>query len=88
MLAAVFMVLISYIGNDISVKSLFEFGRNIILQLFLLQSWYPDAGVNVSLNGVAWYLSTATFLYFMFPYIMMLIKKIYEKKFYYGYILF
>lgn len=81
MLAAVFMVLISYLGSDVSIGNLFELGRNIILQTFLLQSWYPYTGINVSLNGVAWYLSTASFLYFMFPSIMLFLRTIYTKKY-------
>lgn len=49
--------------------------RNMVLNIFLLQSWYPDTSVNVSLNGVAWYLSTALFLYFMFPCIHKWLKR-------------
>ncbi len=41
--------------------------RNIVLNVFLVQSWYPDSTVNVALNGVAWYLSVALFLYWTFP---------------------
>ncbi|MBO6282552.1 MAG: acyltransferase [Pseudobutyrivibrio sp.] len=48
--------------------------RNIILNIFLLQSWYPDSSVNVALNGVAWYLSVALFLYMLFPFILCWIK--------------
>ncbi|MBQ6461710.1 MAG: acyltransferase [Pseudobutyrivibrio sp.] len=49
--------------------------RNIILNVLLLQSWYPDSTVNVALNGVAWYLSVALFLYMLFPFILRWIKK-------------
>ena len=41
--------------------------RNIGLNVFLLQSWYPDSTVNASLNGVAWFLSAIAFSYGMFP---------------------
>lgn len=41
----------------------------IFLNIVLLQCWGPLSSINVSLNGVAWYLSTIMFLYFMFPYI-------------------
>lgn len=40
--------------------------RDIFLNIFLIQSWYPAVNVNVSLNGVAWYLSSITFCYLMF----------------------
>lgn len=55
-----------------SIKTLI---MEIALNLTLMQSWYPDTIINSSLNGVAWYLSTTMFLYFMFPYIQKLIKK-------------
>ena len=37
------------------------------LDTALLQSWWPHHLVNVSLNGVAWFLSSMLFLYFVFP---------------------
>ncbi len=43
------------------------FIRDLVLNVFLLQSWYPDVNVAFSLNGVAWYLSTCALQYFMFP---------------------
>ena len=49
--------------------------RNIFLNTFLIQSWYPNSAVNVALNGVAWYLSVAMFLYFLFPFILRWMKK-------------
>ena len=39
------------------------------LNVCLLQTWIPKERINVSLNGVAWYLSVTLFLYFMFTYI-------------------
>lgn len=77
---AVIMVLISYMGKQVSIRNWIGLGRNIILNTFLLQSWYPNAAVNVSLNGVAWYLSAAAFHYFMFPYIIEKIRKLRKKK--------
>lgn len=77
---AIVMVLVSYIGNHVSRRNWIELGRNIVLNTFLLQSWYPDAGVNVSLNGVAWYLSAAAFHYFMFPCIVEKMRKLRGKR--------
>lgn len=37
------------------------------LNVFLLQTWIPIIGINVSLNGVAWFLSVMAFQYFCFP---------------------
>lgn len=52
-----------------------EILRDTVLNIFLLQSWWPNTVVNISLNGVAWYLSTALFLYFMFPFIHRWLEK-------------
>lgn len=41
---------------------------------FLLQSWTPHT--YHALNSVAWYLSTTLFLYFLFPFIRCIIKRI------------
>ncbi|WP_022767904.1 acyltransferase family protein [Butyrivibrio sp. NC2007] len=45
------------------------------LNAALLQTWVPNRVVNVSLNGVAWYLSVTVFLYFMFPWIKKIIEQ-------------
>lgn len=46
-----------------------------VIDTALLQSWVPDNDIYFSLNGVSWYLSTALFLYMMFPLILFFIKK-------------
>ena len=43
------------------------------LNVFLVQSFIPNMGIATALNGVAWYLSTAAFLYFCFPKILYLV---------------
>lgn len=53
-----------------------EMIRNIILNLTLMQTWYPNLQLNISLNGVAWFLSVMMFLYFMFPLIQKTINRI------------
>lgn len=58
-----------------NIESYLLLGVEIILNIFLIQTWIPYRAVNVSLNGVAWYLSAMLFLYFMFPYIATWIKK-------------
>lgn len=45
------------------------------LNLLLLQSWIPVNNAYFSYNAVAWYLSVAAFLYFMFPWILSLLNK-------------
>lgn len=48
------------------------------LNVLLLQTWIPILSVNVSLNGVAWFLSVMTFLYFCFPIIAYHLKECYN----------
>ena len=47
----------------------------VIQNILLIQSWTPD--VLAPINGTAWYLSTAVFLYFMFPRILKSMEKEY-----------
>lgn len=51
-----------------------------ILNVLLLQTWVPIIAINVSLNGVAWFLSVIAFLYFCFPGIAYRLKGIYSTK--------
>lgn len=51
-----------------------------ILNLLLLQTWIPVIAINVSLNGVAWFLSVMAFQYFCFPGIAHWLKNIYSTK--------
>lgn len=50
-----------------SVVEIGKLGFKIVLNVLLMQSWFPSVSVNVSLNGVAWFLSSILFCYFMFP---------------------
>ena len=51
-----------------------------VLDSLLIQSFVPVKDIFISLNGVAWYLSTCTFLYFLFPFMLKIMKKNYGKK--------
>ena len=61
--------------NDSIEQSILPMVRHIVLNITLLQTWYPNAYVNVSLNGVAWYLSATVFLYFIFPVVLKWIRR-------------
>lgn len=50
-----------------------DIAKELLLSLLLIQSWFPAHCM--AFNGVAWYLSTAFFLYFCFPYIMRLVSR-------------
>ncbi|MBN3933108.1 acyltransferase [Streptomyces verrucosisporus] len=51
-------------------------GRDLALQLLLLQSWSPDIMVRASFNGVAWSLSCEALFYALFPILIRLIDRI------------
>ena len=55
-------------------------GGETILNSLLLQSWVPIIKVAQSLNGVSWYLSTALFLYILFPVIKRFLSRLNVKK--------
>lgn len=71
------MVLCFILNTLFAVRKGIAFRRlvSLILNVFLLQSWFPDARVCWSLNGAAWYLSTGLFLYFLFPYLRGFVKR-------------
>lgn len=75
MILAAILSIAVFLAHGDGIKSYMELALKIVLNVFLLQSWVPDISVNISLNGVAWYLSSALFLYFMFPYIAALVRK-------------
>lgn len=50
-------------------------GGYVVLNLLLIQNWSASYEVRCSLNGVAWYLSAMTFLYFAFPFIFNVVGK-------------
>ena len=63
-------------------KTFFDFVLNVVkfvLNILLVQAWVPRGEMYFSLNGVAWYLSVCTFLYFMFPVILKRIKGFKQK---------
>ena len=55
-------------------------GKTFVIDALLIQSWFPDTKINMSLNGVSWYLSTALFLYYAFPWLLKGIKKYHSRK--------
>jgi len=49
--------------------------RQTLANILLIQSWIPNPVYYWSMNDVSWYLSTAVFLYFSFPFLLRLIGK-------------
>ncbi len=56
-----------HIHGGVLMENLNEFFPELFFHIFLLQSWIPSYDIILSLNAPSWYLSTAAFLYFMFP---------------------
>ena len=54
-------------------KPVISICKHLATEVPLLQTWFPVGYYGV--NAVAWYLSVSVFLYFCFPYLLMLIKK-------------
>lgn len=66
-IAAVFFLL--WLGQAIDLGP-------AIANLFLLQSWFPQLEIEVSVNPVAWSLSCEALFYLCFPFLLMAINKI------------
>ena len=47
----------------------------LVVSIFLLQTWIPSSRFWFCLNGVAWYLSVQAFLYAIFPWLLAVLKK-------------
>lgn len=75
MICAIVLNLAVIIHAGITLKRLVVLAGEIVLNVFLMQTWVPYSSINFSLNGVAWYLSVTMFLYFMFPAIQRFIKR-------------
>ena len=62
-----------YVGHDAA-----HLVTETVANLLLVQTWLTDYAQ--SLNGVAWYLSVSLFLYFAFPYILHLVKRLKSRR--------
>jgi peptidoglycan/LPS O-acetylase OafA/YrhL len=55
------------------VHSISDYGTSVVVNLFLLQAWFP--GFGVSLNPPAWAISVQVFFYLLFPSLLTFLKK-------------
>ena len=70
MIPAFFLVSSNPFLNVSSSRAKLSLSLKIMENILLLQSWVPNAKHYFSLNSVAWYLSVAAFIYFVFPIIL------------------
>lgn len=47
-----------------------------LLNLFLLQAWFPDIGISFGVNSIAWPLSSGLLFYLAFPLLMLVVGRI------------
>ena len=53
---------------------IFDEWPKLLINLFLLQSWYNDSEIFFAYNGVSWFLSSILFCYFLSPLLMVGLK--------------
>jgi len=69
-MAAVFRIVNN---GGISIQGLL---MRLVLNALLIQEWFPIS--RRSINGVSWYLCVTVFLYFIFPYVLVLMESSYN----------
>ena len=69
------LVFLAAKNNEITYDYIKQMCIWTVSNIFLVQSYIPVISINVSLNGVAWYLCVCVFLYFCFPFVMKIIEK-------------
>lgn len=74
-MCAAIILHIFQLGWHLSKMDFLKLGLKAVLNVTLLQTWFPHNSINQSLNGVAWYLSVSAFLYFSFPWLEGRIKR-------------
>lgn len=75
MLPVLALTLYSAIKDDsFNMGFVLKQGAVLLSNILLIQSWIPIRDVYFGYNGVAWFLSVCTFLYFVFPFILKKMK--------------
>ena len=59
-----------------SARGMLSCAAELVISIFLLQTWIPSSRFWFCLNGVAWYLSVQAFLYAIFPWLLAVLKKV------------
>ena len=74
MVAALLFVLKGLLAQP-SARGVLSCAAQLVVSIFLLQTWIPSSRFWFCLNGVAWYLSVQAFLYAIFPPLLVVLKK-------------
>ncbi len=76
-LAVLLIPLAGIISGSVSLPP--NAARNLLLDIFLLQSFVPDNEVNFSYNGVAWSISSEMFFYALFPFAIWFLIRLHRR---------
>lgn len=75
MMAAALLFVLKGLLAQPSVRGVLSCAAQLVVSIFLLQTWIPSSRFWFCLNGVAWYLSLQAFLYAIFPPLLAVLKK-------------
>ncbi len=81
-LFSLLLILVSAWGwykHQLSVNPVF-FGKTLVANVFLLQSWIPDSAYFYSFNAVSWSISTEFAFYLMFPFLLLNFSRTWKYK--------
>ena len=75
MMAAALLLVLKGLLVQPSARGVLSCAAQLVVSIFLLQTWIPSSRFWFCLNGVAWYLSVQAFLYAIFPTLLAVLKK-------------
>lgn len=75
MMAAALLFVLKWLLAQPSACGVLSCAAQLVVSIFLLQTWIPSSRFWFCLNGVAWYLSVQAFLYAIFPPLLAVLKK-------------
>ena len=75
MMAAALLLVLKGLLVQPSARGALSCAAQLVVSIFLLQTWIPSSRFWFCLNGVAWYLSVQAFLYAIFPWLLAVLKK-------------
>ena len=75
MMAAALLFVLKGLLAQPSARRVLSCAAQLVVSIFLLQTWIPSSRFWFCLNGVAWYLSVQAFLYAIFPPLLAVLKK-------------
>ena len=75
MMVAALLFVLKWLLAQPSVRGMLSCAAQLVVSIFLLQTWVLSSRFWFCLNGVAWYLSVQAFLYAIFSPLLAVLKK-------------